>query len=29
MNKKIDFINKTRRKIHTREENVYTLKRLS
>ena len=29
MNKKIDFINKTRRKIHTHEENVYTLKRLS
>jgi hypothetical protein len=29
MDKKIDFINKTRRKIHTCEENVYTLKRLS
>jgi hypothetical protein len=29
MNKKIDFMNKTRIKIHTREENVYTLKRLS
>jgi hypothetical protein len=29
MNRKIDFINKTCTKTHTREENVYTLKRLS